>query len=258
MGTVTSADGTTIAYERSGSGPPLVLVDGAMCYRASGPMRPLAAALSSAFTVYIYDRRGRGESGDTPPYAVGREVDDLRALVDEAGGSASAYGISSGAALVLAAAADGVAFERIALYEPPFPADRTASRSYTDHLAAHLAAGRRGDAVSLFMTTVGMPPEVVAGMRQQPFWPMFEAIAPTLAYDDAILNEPGAPHATAKKVTVPTLVLDGAESPRFLREAARTTAAAIPGAAHQSLPGQTHDVSPGALAPALTSFFLPA
>src|SRR6185437_6873474 len=186
MSPVTSADGTTIAFERTGQGPAIILVDGALCSRAGGPMRGLAALLSPHFTVYAYDRRGRNESGDTKPYAVEREVEDIAALLAEAGESACVYGISSGAALALEAASTlGAKVRKLAMYEAPYNSDaavRQRARDYTDNLTEALAAGRRGDAVELFMTMVGTPADQVAGMRQSPFWPALEAVAPTLAY----------------------------------------------------------------------------
>jgi pimeloyl-ACP methyl ester carboxylesterase len=243
MSQVTSADGTTIAYERTGAGPALVLVDGALCHRAAGPMRPLAALLRDRFTVYMYDRRGRGESGDTPPYAVGREIEDLRAVLAEAG-EAYVYGISSGAALALAAAGPGMI--RLALYEPPFLA---ADAEYTARLTELLVAGRRGDAVALFMTHVGVPEQAVAGIRTQPGWAALEAIAPTLAYDDAVLGDGRVPTANGG---VPTLVLSGGASPDGLQRAAKAT---LPAEPHRTLDGQTHDVAPEAIAPVLAEFF---
>ncbi|MFI6262779.1 alpha/beta fold hydrolase [Micromonospora sp. NPDC051006] len=260
MPVVTSADGTAIGYERTGDGPAVVLVDGALCSRAGGPMRPLAAALATRFTVHTYDRRGRGESGDTPPYAVLREVEDLQAVIAAAGGQAYLCGISSGAALALATAAAGPGITRLALYEPPFLAEadgENASRlkEYAQHLHELLAAGRNGDAVALFMTHVGVPPQVIAGMRAQPHWAAFEAIAPTLGYDDAVLGDGHVPRDLAARITVPTLVLAGDASPQLLQRAAEATAGALPTAAYRTLDGQTHDVSPDALAPALTAFF---
>ncbi|MGN9787861.1 alpha/beta fold hydrolase [Nonomuraea sp. ZG12] len=253
MPTVTSADGTTIAYERTGDGPPLILVDGAMCHRAAGPMRPLAALLRDAFTVHLYDRRGRGESSDTRPYAVAREVEDLQALIARAGGEAYVYGISSGAALALATAAADPGITGLALYEPPFLADAgSRTEAYTERLHELLDAGRRGDAVALFMTHVGIPEQVIAGIRSQPGWATLEAIAPTLAYDDEILTD--APHL-ASAITVPALILAGGASPHGLQQAAKATADALPTAEHRTLDGQTHDVAPEALAPVLTEFF---
>src|SRR5215207_2640458 len=238
MPTVTSADGTTIAYERAGGGPALVLVDGAMCYRAAGPMQPLAALLEDSFTVYTYDRRGRGESSDTTPYAVAREVEDLQALIAQAGGEAYVYGISSGAALALATAAAGPWITKLALYEPPFMAevgDGAQIKEYTERL------NELGDAVALFMTNVGMPAEAVAGIRAQPGWAMLEAIAPTLAYDDAVLGDGSVPRDLASTIAVPALVLAGGASPQSLQQAATATADALPTARHRTLVGQTHD-----------------
>jgi pimeloyl-ACP methyl ester carboxylesterase len=258
MPTVTSTDGTTIAYERTGSGPPLVLVDGAMCYRGAGPMGPLAALLSDTFTVYTYDRRGRGESSDTLPYAVAREVEDLQALIAQSGGEAHVYGISSGAALALATAAAGPGVTRLALYEPPFLAEveeGARNKEYTERLRELLDAGRKGDAVALFMTHVGLPAEAIAGIRAQPGWARMEAIAPTLAYDDEVLADGRVPRRVASTIRVPALVLSGAASPQRLQAAAQVTAEALPTADHRTLDGQTHDVAPDALAPVLIEFF---
>jgi pimeloyl-ACP methyl ester carboxylesterase len=258
MPTVTSADGTTIAYERTGSGPALVLVDGAMCYRAAGPMRPLAALLQDTFTVYTYDRRGRGESSDTLPYTAAREVEDLHALIAQAGGEAYVYAISSGAALTLAAAAVGPGITKLALYEPPFMAEAEGdarSKEYTERLRELLDAGHRGDAVALFMTYVGMPAPVVAGIRAQPGWAVLEAIAPTLAYDDELLAGGTVPRELTSTIAVPALVLGGGASPQGLQQAAKATADALPTAEHRTLDGQTHDVAPEALAPVLAEFF---
>ena len=253
MPTVTSIDGTTIAYERSGAGPALILVDGAMCYRAAGPMRPLAALLSEAFTVYAYDRRGRGESTDTLPYEPAREVEDLRALVTAAGGEAYVYAISSGAALALVTAAAEPGITKLALYEPPFFGEDTAAKEYTAGLHELLDAGRRGDAVALFMARVGMPAEAIAGFRASPAFAVLEAIAPTLAYDDELLT--GAPVAT---VTVPVLVMGGGASPEGLRRVAEATADALPTGEYRELDGQTHDIAADVLAPVLAGYFSPA
>ena len=249
MTTVTSADGTEIAYESAGRGTALVLVDGAMCYRAAGPMRPLAALLTGAFTVFTYDRRGRGESGDTQPYAAEREVEDLRAIVRAAGGRAALYAMSSGGALALATAAADPGVTGLVLYEPPFLGG---DKEYTARLGELLAAGRRGDAVELFMTTVGVPAPVIAGMRSGPGWPTLEAIAPTLAYDDTLLSDGRVPGELP--VAAPMLVVSGTASPAALQQAAQATAAAFPAAEHRSLAGQTHDVQPDALAPHLIDF----
>lgn len=260
MPTLPSADGTTIAYERVGTGPALVLVDGALCYRGAGPMRPLAALLQATFTVYTYDRRGRGESSDTLPYATTREVEDLQAVIAAAGGEAYVYAISSGAALVLAtaSAATGSGITRMALYEPPFMAeaeDGSRTKEYTERLRELLDGGRNGDAVALFMTTVGVPSQAIAGIRAQPGWAMLEAIAPTLAYDDELLAGGSVPRHLTSTVAIRGLVLSGGASPEGLQQAAKATAAALPTASHRTLDGQTHDVDPEALAPVLVTFF---
>jgi pimeloyl-ACP methyl ester carboxylesterase len=247
--TITSADGTTIGVTQAGRGPALVLVDGAMCYRAAGPLAALAARLVDHFTVYTYDRRGRGASGDTLPYAVEKEVDDLRAVLEFAGGSAFAYGISSGGALVLRSVAAGLDWSRIALYEVPYLGDKT---EYSRELRERLATG---GAVEFFMTNVGVPAEAIAGMQASPAWPVFEAIAPTLGYDDQVLGDGRVPRDDTAAVKVPTLVLDGGASPASLRDAAAALAAAIPQAEHRTLPEQTHDVAPDSLAPELIRFF---
>ena len=259
MSTLTSPDGTTIAFTRTGNGPALILVDGAMCYRGAGPMDALAARLQDSFSVYTYDRRGRGESTDTQPYTVEREVEDLRALIAVAGGSAALYAMSSGGALALATAAVDPGVSRLALYEPPFVAEagmQDQIAAYTSQLTAALGEGRRGDAVALFMAFVGMPTAVVAGMRSQPGWEKFEAIAPTLGYDNAQMSDSRVPRALAATVDIPAIVILGGASPPFLRVAGEAAADALPNGTHMTLDGQTHDVDAAALAPALREFLL--
>ena len=263
MNTVTSKDGTQIAYEQQGSGPSAILVDGALCYRFFGPMAELAELLSPHFTVYTYDRRGRGESGDTQPYRLEREVEDLEALVDEAGGSAFVYGISSGACLALEAAAKlGPKIKKLALYEPPYNADPAAQEqwvAYRKNLAETLAANRRGDAIVLFMKLVGGSDEGIAGMRQAPVWPMFEAVAPTLTYDAAAIGDGRvAPVERISHIRVPVLIMDGGENLKlmpFMHETALRLAQALPNAQQRTLEGQTHDVNSEVLAPVLVDFF---
>jgi pimeloyl-ACP methyl ester carboxylesterase len=260
MNHVISKDGTRIAYETMGHGPALILVDGAFCFRGFGPMPGLAPLLTNHFTVYLYDRRGRGESGDTQPYALEREVEDIDALVDQAGGSAYIYGISSGAALALEAAyrLDGKV-KKMALYEPPYNDDeslRPASRQYTKDLTALLSAGRNGDAAELFMRMVGMPEEQLAGMRQSPVWPVFEAVAPTLLYDDTALGKDRVvPVDRAASLKIPALVMNGGAGLPFMQTTASKLAGAIPGASYRSLEGQTHEVAADVLAPVLIDFF---
>src|SRR5712671_4197438 len=215
MKTVLSADGTTIAFDQSGQGPSLILVAGALCARLSWSGPQLSKLLAPHFTVYNYDRRGRGESGDTMPYAVAREIEDIEALIDEAGGSAYLYGHSSGAALALEAALRlGNTVKKLAMYEAPYNDDAEAQRAwkqYIKQLTEALAADRRGDAVALFMELVGMPADQIEAMRHAPAWPMFEALAPTLAYDhSAILGaDASVPTGRAALVTAPALVMYG-------------------------------------------------
>jgi pimeloyl-ACP methyl ester carboxylesterase len=261
---VHSSDGTAIAFETSGDGPPIILVDGALCYRASGPSRPLAAQLAAHFTVYTYDRRGRGESGDTLPYAVEREVDDIQALIDHAGGSAYVYGISSGAALALEAAQRCAGITRLALYEAPFIVDDSRSAvpdDYVPQLNDLLASERRGDAVKLFMRQVGLPAVVIALMRFLPAWSKLKAVAHTLPYDAAAMGstQTGRPLPAARwsEVTVPTLAIVGGRSPAWVHTGMRALADALPNAQHRVLEGQTHMVKPKALAPMLAEFFSP-
>lgn len=266
-GTVTSADGTTIAWTRIGAGPALVLVEGALCYREFGPTHKIAALLADEFTVWTYDRRGRGESTDaTAPgaYDPAREVEDLAALLTAAGGHAHVLGQSSGAALALRAAAAGLPIDGLALYEAPYVVDdeMAAVRSaYVPKLHALLAAGDRGAAVRAFMTMVGMPALMAHAMRFMPGWSKLRSVAPTLAYDAAVLGDDG-PDRTADPladprftaVAVPTLVMSGGRSPEPMHEAARRIAAAVPGAVHRVLDGQTHMVKPEVLAPAAAGF----
>ena len=260
MEKVTSKDGTQIAYDKQGTGPAVLLVDGALCYRSFGPMPGLAQLLAPHFTVYIYDRRGRGDSGDTRPYAVEREVEDIEALIDESGGSAFVCGLSSGAALGLEAAIRlGDKIKKLAMYEAPYAADEAAqqtAKEYYRKLTELLAAGRRGDAVVLFMELVGTPADQIEGMRHAPMWTMFEAVAPTLAYDSAVLGKGHvAPVERARSVTAPTLVMNGGASFAFMYDTALALSKAMPNAQLRTLEGQRHDVNLEVLAPVLVEFF---
>jgi pimeloyl-ACP methyl ester carboxylesterase len=260
VNTLSSQDGTTIAYDKEGEGPALILVDGALTVHSSGSGAELARLLAPRFTVYGFDRRGRGESGDTPPYAVDREIDDIEALTDRAGGSAYLYGHSSGGPLAMRAAIRlGSKVTKIAMYEPPYNNDPGAQApwsQYLEQLRQTLAEGRRGDAVALFMGFVGTPAEQIDGMRRAPFWPGLEAVAPTLAYDHAaILGEPwSVPTKLAARVCVPALVIAGDAGLPFMPDAARTLSQAIPQGQLRMLAGQTHDVEPAVLAPVLAEF----
>ncbi|WP_135553658.1 alpha/beta fold hydrolase [Paenibacillus cymbidii] len=263
MAHVISKDGTAIAYDRIGRGPALILVDGALCYRASGPNGPLAALLAEHFTVYTYDRRGRGESGNEPLYAIGREVEDIEALLNEAGGSAGVYGISSGAALALEAAKRLPQIAKLALYEAPFVVDGSrppVPESYARRMDELVAAGSRGAAVKHFMRRgVGLPAFVVAIMPLMPAWKKLKGVAHTLPYDTELTAafQRGKPLPTDywADVTAPTLVASGSKSPAWMRNAMQALANALPHAEHRTLAGQTHIVKPAALAPVLTHFF---
>jgi len=259
MSAVTSRDGTTIVYERSGSGPAVIIVDGAFCSRAFGPSPKLAPLLARHFTVYAYDRRGRWRSGDTPPYSPAREVEDLAALIQAAGGSASLVGLSSGGALSLEAAASGLPIEKVVAYEPPY-VDDTGERGGAAHegrIAALLAAGNRGGAVKYFMKDmVGAPAPMVVMMRLMPWvWRKLEAVAHTLPYDARIMTQFRIPRARFACVPVPVLMMNGTKTDPRLREAARTVASVVPGAQYRELEGQTHNVNPGVLTDAVVEFF---
>src|SRR5215469_14251719 len=261
MNTVSSPDGTTIGYDKVGEGPALILVDGALSVHSSGGKSELAELLAPHFSVYGYDRRGRGGSGDTLPYAVDREIDDIEALIDQAGGSAFLYGHSSGGTLAMRAAVRlGSKVSKLAIYEAPHNNDPDAQESWSKYLSqlrALLADGRGGDAVALFMRLVGTPDDQVEGMRQAPFWPSMEAIAPTLAYDHAaIIGERwSAPTDAAARVSVPALVMAGDAGLPFMPHTARALSKAMPHGHLLVLEGQPHNVSPGVLAPVLAEFF---
>ncbi len=261
MDALSSRDGTTIAYDRQGMGPALILVDGALTVHSSGGKSELARLLGQQLTVYGYDRRGRGESGDTLPYAIDREIDDIEALIDHAGGPAFLYGHSSGGPLAMRAAIRlGSMVSKIAMYEAPYNNDPDAQeswRQYLRQLARALAEDRRGDAVALFMRFAGTPAEEIDGMRRAPFWPGMESIAPTLAYDHAeILGELwSVPAELAARVSVPALVMSGDAGLAFMPEAARALSQAIPLGQLRILEGQTHAVDPAVLAPVLAEFF---
>jgi pimeloyl-ACP methyl ester carboxylesterase len=255
MDKVVSSDGTTIASDRLGAGPPVILVSGASTARAIHTR--LAELLAADLTVFNYDRRGRGDSGDTPPYNIQREIEDLRTVLTEAGGSAAVFGNSSGAVLALHAAAAGLPLTRLALWEPPFMVDPDAprrQREYVAQLTRLLDAGRRGDAMVLFMRSIGLPETVIAGMRQAPMWAGMEALAPTLAYDAAIMGDSTVPAALVSSVTAPTLVLDGSDTGAWAASSAQALAAALPNPQRGTLDGQSHNVAWEALAPLLRDF----
>jgi pimeloyl-ACP methyl ester carboxylesterase len=257
MSRVSSSDGTPIGFDRSGAGPPVILVTGAFSDRSQ--LAQLAKLLAADFTVLNYDRRGRGQSGDTQPYAVEREIEDLDAVIGAAGGSSFVFGGSSGAALALEAAVAGLAIEKLALYEPPYVVDDSRPPVPADiatQLSELISAGRRGDAAALFMSAGALvPPELIAEMRKAPFWPATEAMADTLPYDAAVMGSGNTPKLKPlASVTVPTLVIDGGASPAWMQNAADAVAGALPNAARSTIPGQGHDVGQDLLAPILAEF----
>jgi pimeloyl-ACP methyl ester carboxylesterase len=262
MNTVRSKDGTSIAFDRFGEGPAVVIVDGALCYRASGPSGPLAALLADRFRVFTYDRRGRGDSGDTKPYAMDREIEDLDAVIGETGGPAFVYGISSGAALALEAANRRVPISKLALYESPCIVDDTHAPippEFLSRLQGLVAADRRSDAVKMFLRLVGVPAMGILMMPLLPAWSKLKAVAHTLPYDITIVqdNQRGKPFPKDRwaRATMPALAMDGSKSPAWMRNGMRALAGELPNATFRTLDGQDHMVKAPAIAPVLTEFF---
>lgn len=257
---VTSKDGTRIAYEKVGSGPALVLVDGAMCYRDFGPCRSAASALSDRYTVYFYDRRGRGESGDTAQYAPEREYEDLKAVIDAAGGDAYVLGYSSGGAIVLQAAASGVRMRKLASYEAPYigvAEKKGVKADFLAELQSRLAKDDRGGAVGYFMVDmVGGPAFLPLMMRLMPkVFTSLRAVAHTLIYDTTIMNGFDVPTRTLSNISTQALIMGGSKAKPNMVAAVDGVANAVPGSVKRILPGQTHQVKDDAIKPALVEFF---
>ena len=257
--TVTSDDGTTIAFDRLGDGYPVIVVGGQLCDRAL--TRAIAEELAKSFAVFNYDRRGRGDSGDNAPHAVEREIEDLEALIAQVGGTASVYGHSSGAALALHAAAAGLPIAKLVLHEPPYTPDgdedqQRASRNEAKHIKTLLDEDRRGDAVEYLMRGIGMPQEMVEVVSQDP---RVVAMAPTMAYDSEIMGDISRSAGTVPPllgaVTVSTLVVSGGASPAWMIDVGRRLAESLPKGRHVILEGQEHVVPPEVLVPVLTEFF---
>jgi pimeloyl-ACP methyl ester carboxylesterase len=252
---VTSSDGTPIAYHRQGSGAAVILVTGGLDDGAENA--PLATELAGRFTAYNYNRRGRGQSGDAPPSTIERELEDLDALIGEAGGSAHLYGVSSGGALALEAAAAGLAIERLAVYEVPYAIGDEAARrwrDYVERLEPALAEGRRGEALELFMRLAGSTDEEIARARSSPHWAEGEGLAHTLAYEAVVLGDGRPPTARLEAVTQPALVATGGGN-EFFELAADAIAAGVPHAERITVPGQGHVADPKAIAAVLARFF---
>lgn len=262
MGTIRSKDGTTIAFSDGGSGPALIIVDGATAYRASDTTNTeIGQLLSDDFRVYTYDRRGRGESTDTRPYAIEREIEDLAGLIADAGGQASVFGWSSGGVLALDAVAAGLPVTRLALFEPPFIVDDIhppMPSDYVQRLDAAIVAGRPGDAVELFLTAWDTPAEMVQEMRQAPFWPALEGVAHTIAYDGRIMQGTMAgvplPADRWSTITIPIMVMHGDATEPWLAAGARAASNALPSASLKAVTGEQHSAAPDVIAAALREF----
>lgn len=259
MRTVTSRDGTVIAYDQVGTGPPVIMVGGAMSFRAFRNWVRITDIMGQRFTAINYDRRGRGDSTDTQPYAVQREVEDIEALINAVGGSAHLWGLSSGAALAAYAAAAGLNIRKLALFEPPYMVGTVGHRPPADHearLGRMAAEGRRGDAVTFFMADmIGIPRVFVALMKLMPMWKKLKAVAHTLPYDAAVMGDFTLPSAMLGSINMSTLVIGGEKSPEVLRNAVKETAETVPGARLVILPKQSHNVSVKVLAPVLMDYF---
>lgn len=260
MKKVISKDGTPIAYTQIGLGSPLILVDGALCSSVMGPMPQLAPLLANNFSVIYYDRRGRNQSGDTKPYAVQREIEDLEALVQVAGGKAALFGTSSGAALAMAATAYGLNISRLALYEPPFMTPghgHHVPQGYHAQLWALAERGERAGAIKYFMRKgIGVPSVFVLMMQLMPVWKKLKAVALTLPYDAEIMGDFTIPEKTVKAIRIPTLVVSGEKSQSWLVRSVRQLSGMFPQNEYRMLKGQNHNVSVKVLAPILSEFFL--
>ena len=261
MQRINSKDGTLIAFDKFGKGPALILVDGAITMRSS-PSKPiLCKLLEPYFTVYNYDRRGRGDSGDTYPYSVKREIEDIEAIVDLSGGTACLYGHSSGGALALEAALElDSKIKKLAIYEVPYnddKKDQPAWKEYLRVLGKALSEGRKGDAVALFLKFLGAPVDRIEGMMHSPVWTAFEGLAPTLAYDHIILlsDDLSIPGNKVHKIKIPSLIMSGNAGFPFMKETALTLSQIIPNAKLLIFKDQQHNLSPDVLAPALIEFF---
>jgi pimeloyl-ACP methyl ester carboxylesterase len=254
---VTSADGTLIAFDRLGHGPAVVVVSGMFCDRQT--TQELAEQLAQQFTVINYDRRGRGDSSDTEPYAVEREIEDLGALIAQAGGTASVYGHSSGAGLALNAAASGLPITRLVLHEPPYGPDdeesKREARELAENVSAAIAEDRRADAIKLFFAASGMPPEMAEGASSDP---KMLALAPTMPYDFEVMGDISRggtiPEDLVRDITIPTLVLAGGASPDFFRDTATRIADLLPSGKHIVLEGQDHGAPADVVAPVVAEF----
>ena len=256
MTSVTSRDGTRIAFEKSGNGPALIIVNGALSHRKLYGDTALLQMLGQHFTTYTYDRRGRGESSDVQPYAVAREIEDIEALITNAGGQAYLYGVSSGAALALRAAATlGPAkVPKLAMYEPPYGPESEEFEQQKQQVNQIITSGQPGEAAAFFLEAIGTPPEALEGMKSSPEWEEIKKIDFTLAYDFEVLGNGMVPADITRAITIPTLVMDGEKSMDFMHATADQLAKHIPSAERKTLTGQTHQAAAGAVGPVLIAF----
>lgn len=256
---ITSKDNTKITYHVIGKGPSVILVDGAFCYSGFGPSKDLAALLSKHFTVYYYDRRGRGNSGDDQPYTVDKEIQDIAAIVSEAGGKAHIFGNSSGAVLVMKAAAAGLNLGRLALFEPPFFVGSQKNLPPKDHrkkLKEYTENHEEGKAVTFFLTKImGVPCILTLLMRLTPNWGKMKAVAKTLQYDSAVMEDFSVPYSLLKSIRQPTIIIGGEKSADVLKKSCEAVAESIPDAELLMLPKQNHNINVKVLAPVLIDFF---
>ncbi|MCC5929860.1 MAG: alpha/beta hydrolase [Cyclobacteriaceae bacterium] len=258
----TSKDGTMIAFSRQGKGNPLILIDGAFCHRNFGANVKLPQYLTNHFMVYTYDRRGRGESGNTLPFSLEREFEDLQAVIDETSGDAFVYGISSGAALALEAVKYGVNIKKLVVFESPYIVDSSRNpfpANYLETIQSLLKENKPAKAVKYFMGTgIGLPPFVVWMMQLMPAWKQMKKIAHTLEYDTLLLKNYGSgepfQNEDWQEVNIPVLVISGTKSEKWAQNAMKHLAEVLPDARHLDLEGQSHLVSPRVIAPHITNF----
>jgi pimeloyl-ACP methyl ester carboxylesterase len=253
---VTSKDGTRIAFEKSGNGPAVVIVSGALSHRGLHRDESLPRGLSKDFTVYLYDRRGRGESTDTQPYAVDREIEDLEALINDAGGSAYLYGVSSGAALAMQAAAKlGPAkVTKLAIYEPPYGEAKQEFAKQKQRVNELVRTGKPGDAAEFFLSAIGTPPDAMETMKRSPDWEAIGKIDFTLAYDFSVLGDGQVPQDVLKAIRIPVLVMNGDKSMEFMGPTADRIAQLVPQSQRKTLKGQTHQAAGEFVVPVLVEF----
>jgi len=258
MKTATSKDGTILAYDVYGTGKPLIYITGASCFRNFKPIVDDAKLFANEFRVYNYDRRGRGDSGDTPPYAMEREIEDIEAIIDAAGGKAFLFGHSSGGVLALEAASKlGTKVEKIVIYDPPYvhtEIEKAKYQTLADTVSSLLAKGENKRAMKVFLSGIGMPKLFVWLLPIFPGWKTMHSLAPTLTYDIELTKD-FPPLDRFKHIETPVIVLVGEKSPESMHAIGSQIAAAIPHAVFEKIVGQDHMVSAKVLLPKLTKFF---